>query len=472
MEKDRFSEWFDEVLFRARILDTRYPVKGFSVYRDWGVRILRYLARMVEEELERDGHIPVLFPVVIPEDLFRKESKHLKGFEGEVFWVTRGGETELPRKLVLRPTSETAMYPIFAYWIRSHADLPLKVHQTVTIYRYETKATRPLYRMREFVWNEAHTAHRTWEEAEEQVRKAVEMYKRILHRVGVSYLLVKRPEFDKFAGAVYSLAFDAWNPDGKVNQVGTVHNLGENFSRVFEITYEDVGGVHRYVVQTCYGIGLSRLMAAIIAQHGDDHGLVLPPEVAPVQVVVVPIPYKGFEESVKEHSRRVYEALREAGIRVYVDEEERTRPGEKFYYWEAMGVPVRAEVGPKDVESGAVTLVRRDTFERVQVPLGDVVDRVRTLFSELMENIRRRSWEELRRRTLDAESVEDVARGLKEAKICRVCWCGRLECVERIKEETGGEIRGTLYEVEERAWRPCVVCGSEAKQVVYIARAY
>ena len=185
--------------------------------------------------------------MVIPEDLFKKESEHLKGFEGEVFWITRGGETELPRKLVLRPTSETAMYPIFAYWIRSHADLPLKVHQTVTIYRYETKATRPLFRMREFIWNEAHTAHRTWEEAEEQVRKAVEIYKRILNRVGVSYLLVKRPEFDKFAGAVYSLAFDAWNPDGKVNQVGTVHNLGENFSRVFEITYEDVGGVHRYV---------------------------------------------------------------------------------------------------------------------------------------------------------------------------------------------------------------------------------
>ena len=296
MEKEKqFGEWYDKVLSEANILDDRYPVKGFTVYRGWGHRIVREFARMLEEKLEAAGHEPMLFPVVIPEESFGKESEHIKGFESEVFWITRGGSDELPRKLLLRPTSETAIYPLFKYWIRSHADLPLKMHQTCTIYRYETKATRPLLRAREFLWNEAHTAHDSEEDAERQVREGAEIYRQVYERLGLHYVLLKRPDFDKFHGAVYSIAFDAWNPDGKVNQIGTVHNLGDKFAKAFELTYEDDRGGQRHVFQTCYGFGMGRVLAALVAQHGDDHGLVLPPEISPIQVIIIPIPYRGYE---------------------------------------------------------------------------------------------------------------------------------------------------------------------------------
>jgi len=473
MEKDRnFSEWFDKVLLEAEVLDDRYTVKGFTVYRGWGYRIVRTVANMLEEKLEGAGHEPMLFPVVIPEDVFSKEAEHIKGFEAEVFWITRGGDTELPRKLLLRPTSETAIYPLFKYWIRSHADLPLRMHQTCTVYRYETKATRPLFRAREFLWNEAHTAHATPEEAEQQVREGKEMYDQVYKRLGLSYLILKRPDFDKFYGAVYSIAFDAWNPDGKVNQIGTVHNLGDNFSKAFELTYEDESGNQRFVYTTCYGFGFGRVLAAIVAQHGDDHGLILPPEIAPIQVVVVPIPYKGFEERVKTYCVEVLKVLQEAGLRVVFDDSEKMRPGEKFYHWEMFGVPVRVEVGQREVEERTVTLVRRDTLERGKAPFGEAVQRIQGLFEEIFENLRRRSRAVLEETIEDAVDLEDLRRGLEERKIVRVNWCGEEDCALRIKEEVGGEIRGYRYDVEEEPKGPCIVCGGKATKVVYVSRTY
>ena len=473
MEKERnFTEWFDRVLLEAEILDSRYPVKGFTVYRGWGYRIVRAVAQMLEEKLEEAGNEPMLFPVVIPEDAFSKEAEHIRGFESEVFWITKGGETELPRKLLLRPTSETAIYPLFKYWIRSHADLPLKMHQTVTVYRYETKATRPLYRAREFLWNEGHTAHAMAEEAEEQVREGADIYDQVFRRLGLSYLILRRPDFDKFHGAVYSVAFDAWNPDGKVNQIGTVHNLGDNFSKAFEITYEDESGNQSRVHQTCYGMGLGRVLACIIAQHGDDHGLVLPPEIAPLQVVVVPIPYKGYEERLKDYSAELLKALRGAGLRVILDDSEKLRPGEKFYHWEMFGVPVRVEAGPREVEERLATLVRRDTLERVTVPLDEVVQRIRGLFEEIMENLEERSRKVLEEAVMEAVGLEDLRRGMEERKIVRVNWCGDEDCALRMKEEVGGEIRGYRFDMEEEPKGPCIICGETAKKVVYVSRTY
>ncbi|MBS7615225.1 proline--tRNA ligase, partial [Candidatus Bathyarchaeota archaeon] len=318
-----FSEWFDDVLFNAEIVDNRYPIKGFNVYKSWGAKIAKRITSMLEDLLDASGHDPMLFPVAISEDAFAKEAKHIKGFAAEVFWITHAGKRKLDKKMLLRPTSETAMYPMFAQWIRSHADLPLKVYQSVCVYRYETKATRPLLRMREFLWNEAHTAHENWDSAEKQVKEAIAIYTNVFERLGLAYYLLKRPDFDKFAGAEYSIAFDSWNPDGRVNQIGTVHNLGENFASAFGITYEDADGTHRNVSQVCYGLGISRTLAAVIAQHGDDHGLVLPPEVAPVQVVVIPIPYKETEGEVEAYAKMVYEAVEKAGFRVKLDDREK-----------------------------------------------------------------------------------------------------------------------------------------------------
>lgn len=472
MKKFRdFSKWFDEVLFNAEIMDNRYPVKGFSVYKAWGARISRKITSMLEEQLEATGHDPMLFPVVISEEDFQKEAEHIAGFSAEVFWITHAGKKRLQKRMLLRPTSETAMYPMFTYWIRSHADLPLKIFQSVCVYRYETKATRPLFRMREFLWNEAHTAHKNWEDAEKQVETALKIYNAVFERLGLSYYVLKRPDFDKFAGAEYSIAFDAWNPDGRVNQIGTVHNLGENFAQAFGITYEDTDGTHRNVTQTCYGLGISRTLAAVIAQHGDDHGLILPPEIAPVQVVVIPIPYKGAEEKIAAYAKEVYEKIKAAGLRVHLDDGDKT-PGEKYYYWEMLGVPVRAEVGPRDLNERQVTLSERTTLKRSTVAFDETVSAIERLFQKITTELAERSRLTLKEMTVDAKETETLKKAIKERKIARICWCEDESCAEKIKEETGGEIRGHRVDTEEKPESPCIVCGKKAEKVVYVARAY
>ncbi|KYH40193.1 MAG: prolyl-tRNA synthetase, partial [Candidatus Bathyarchaeota archaeon B63] len=293
----------------------------------------------------------------------------------------------------------------------------------------------------------------------------------VFRDLGLSYYILKRPDFDKFPGAAYSIAFDAWNPDGRINQIGTVHNLGENFSRAFEIKYEDAEGRQRHVVQTCYGFGISRTLAAVISQHGDDHGLVLPPEIAPIQVVIVPIPYKGSETEVEKYAGKVYSRLDEAGMRVHLDMTDKT-PGEKYYYWEMFGVPVRVEVGPRDVEAGQVTICERVNLKRRSVALDEAAEAVKETFERIERELIERSRSVLERMTVDAPDIESLGKAIKARRIGRACWCGGIDCAERIREESGGEIRGRRIDVEEKPERPCIVCGREAEMVVYVARAY
>ena len=468
---ESFSSWFDDLIIRARIADNRFPVKGFIVYMENGAYILERIRNLLEDLLEKTGHKRMLFPLVTTEELFGKEAEHIKGFSGEVFVISGMGEKSAERRLIIRPTSETIIYPMLKLWIRSHADLPLKIHQSVNVYRYETKATRALYRIREIPWNEAHTVHETPREAENQVREAIEIYEKVLKMLGISYLILKRPDFDKFAGAVYSIAFDAWNPDGKVNQVATVHNLGRNFSKAFEIEFEKRDGSRGLAYQTCYGFGYSRVLAAIIAQHGDDRGLVLPPIVSPIQVVIIPIPFKGQEEEIMGYASKVKEIL-EKRWRTTLDDREDVTPGEKFYHWELMGVPVRVEVGPREVAESTATLARRDTLERVKVRLDELESKVEELMESIASNLRERSMRIMMGLIGDAKNVDEVKSLLRERRIARIEWCGSVECAERLKEEAGGEIRGERYDIAERPRDSCVVCGRAAKKVVYVARAY
>ena len=467
-----FSGWFDKVLIGAQIADDRYPVKGFTVYMGWGYSIAKRIYRMLEDRLEEADHQPMQFPVVIPEDAFQKEADHIEGFGAEVFWITHAGDNVLDRRLLLRPTSETAIYPMFNVWIRSHADLPIRMHQTCNVYRYETKATRPLFRGREFLWNEAHTAHADYDDAEEQVRKGAEIYSSVYEDLGLSYIILRRPDFDKFAGAVYSIAFDSWNPDGKVNQIGTVHQLGDNFAEAFELTYEDEDGKQRHANTTCYGMGMGRVVAATIAHHGDDNGLVLPPVVAPKQVVIVPIPYRGREDEVAAYAKDIETKLAESGVRVKLDDDDRLRPGEKYYKWEMFGVPVRVEVGPKEVDTRSVTLVRRDTKERSEARIEDIVEAVYNLFEGIYENLKARSWERLEKELIDADTLEELRTHIENRKIVRVNWCGDPHCAFEIKEQVAGEVRGTLWDEKEVPAGPCIVCGDRGKEVAYVARSY
>ena len=469
---ENFGEWFDKILLEAQIADDRYPVKGFTVYMGWGYSIAKRIYQMLEEKLEEADHQPMQFPVVIPEDAFQKEEDHIEGFSAEVFWITHAGENELDRRLVLRPTSETAIYPMFKIWIRSHADLPLRMHQTCNVYRYETKATRPLFRGREFLWNEAHTAHADYDDAERQVKVAIDIYSQVYDALGLSYIRLKRPDFDKFAGADYSVAFDTWNPDGKVNQIGTVHHLGNNFGKAFGLTYEDEEGNQATAYTTCYGMGFGRTLAATISHHGDDNGLVLPPAIAPRQVVIVPIPYRGKEEPVNAYSKEVEKRLKESGIRVVLDDDNRLRPGEKYYKWEMFGVPVRIEIGPREAENRTVTLARRDTKEKSRADYEGLIDTIRGLFQEIYDNLRERSRERLERELADANDLDELKALMDERKIVRVNWCGDPHCAFELKDQVAGEVRGTRWDEQETPDGPCIVCGDSSKYIAYVSRTY
>jgi len=412
------------------------------------------------------------FPVVIPEDSFQKEEDHIEGFAGEVFWITHAGENLLDRRLLLRPTSETAIYPMFKLWLRSHQDLPIKMHQTCNVYRYETKATRPLYRGREFLWNEGHTAHVGYMESEEEVKAAATIYRSVYDRLGLSYITLKRPEFDKFAGADYSIAFDTWNPDGKVNQIGTVHQLGYNFAKAFELTYEDANGEQAYATTTCYGMGFGRTLAATIAHHGDDHGLVLPPAVAPKQVVIIPILFKGKEEQAVSYAEELYSKLTDAGVRALLDDDPRFNPGDKYYRWEMYGVPLRVEVGPREARDRKATLVRRDTFEKTLVDEAELVEKVHELFDVIFMNLRNKDKAKLESLIVDAYDVDQLRVYMESRMIVRVNWCGDPDCAFNIKDQVSGEIRGTRWDEDEKPTGGCVMCGDDAKYVAYVSRTY
>ncbi|MBW9223642.1 proline--tRNA ligase [Methanothermococcus sp. SCGC AD-155-E23] len=421
---ENFSEWYSEILERAEIYDVRYPIKGCGVYLPYGFKIRRYTLDILRRLLEERGHEEVLFPLLIPEDLLAKEGEHIKGFEEEVFWVTHGGKKPLEVKLALRPTSETAIYYMMKLWVKVHKDLPIKIYQVVNTFRYETKHTRPLIRLREIMtFKEAHTAHATREEAENQVKEAIEIYKEFFHELGIPVMVSRRPEWDKFPGAEYTVAFDTIFPDGRAIQIGTVHNLGQNFSRTFDLEFETLEGGKDYAYQTCYGIS-DRVIASIIAIHGDEKGLVLPPNVAPIQVVVVPLLFKGKREMVEEKAVELYNLLKDMGVRVEIDNRD-IRPGRKFYHWELRGVPVRIEVGPKDLENKMVTIYRRDTEEKYQVREEDIKEEILDLFERIKENMRERARERMERHitTLDfsegislEEIVEEVREKLKERK--------------------------------------------------------
>lgn len=471
---ENFSEWYSQVLVKAGLVDLRYNVQGFVVHRPWLMQIIRMIYRYFEEELEKTGHEPVLFPLVIPEENFEKEKEHVEGFKPEVFWVTEAGDEKLERRLALRPTSETAFYYMYSFWIQSWRDLPLKLYQSVSVYRNESN-TRPLIRGREFLWIETHCAFASHEEALRQVQEDMENSRKVIwEKLGIPFLFLRRPPWDKFAGAENTYAADTLMPDGRVLQISSTHDLGQRFAKAFNVTFLDRDGQRKYVWQTCYGPGIWRIAAALIAVHGDDKGLVLPFSVAPIQVVVIPIYYKDVDrDRVLAKAYRLKEELRAAGFRAHVDAREEYTPGWKFNDWELRGVPVRAEVGVREVERGTVTLCRRDTGEKIVVKDEEFVQKVRELETVIFENLKSRALKFLTGNIVEAKSREEVARLLEDGKIVKMPFCGREECADELKEATnGGKIRGTEIGFVEGDYGSCAWCGSEARYMVYVAKSY
>ncbi len=457
MKKEDLSGWYHELLEKADVVDSRYPVKGMLIYKGWGLFIIKRMQQYLEDMLDFNGHQPVLFPVLIPEDILGKETEHIAGFEEEVFWVTHAGRTELERKLSLRPTSETPIYEMFKLWIRSHSDLPFKVHQSCAVYRYETKHTRPLIRGREFLWNEGHSAHIDEDDVKTHLEEIKEIYSRLINELlCIPFVVNSRPEWDRFPGASETCAFDTLLPDGRTLQVATVHNLGQNFSRAFGLTFENEKGKHELAYTSSYGPSFGRLLASVICIHGDDVGLILPPKIAPVQVVITPIVFReSHREEILSRARDIERKMRDDGVRVEVDDSDE-RPGAKYFYWEMKGVPLRIEVGPRDLEQGKVTVVRRDNGEKKQVDLGELD--VESMFEEITSSIRERAEKRFREGFYTAENLSEIQEHAGKG-IVKVGWCGNKDCVESIEEYVD------ILSVNEEN-RVCVVCGSEGVEVL------
>src|SRR3990170_1997578 len=468
-----FGKWFRQVLTDAGIIDQRYPIKGMTVWLPYGFKIRGKMLQLLRELHDSTGHQEMLFPLLIPETSLAKEAEHIKSFEGEVFWVTQGGSTPLEAKLALLPTSEAAIGPMLKLWIRSHADLPIRLYQIVNTFRYETKATRPLIRVREIDnFKEAHTAHATENEAEAQVKEGIKIYKKFFDTLAIPYKITKRPDWDKFPGAEYTISFEQIMPDGRTLQIGTVHNLGQNFAKAFDITYETEKGERQHVWQTCYGIS-GRPIAGVLSMHGDDNGVVLPPTIAPVQVVIVPIPFKKMEKEINEACQDIASRLKRTNISVEVDLREDLTPGSKYYYWELRGVPIRLEIGPRDLKQGVATVVRRDTLEKQTFKMDTITEDIAKLMNAMTDDLREKAWQWINAHVYRVNQLEKAKKLLrKKAGIVEILWCGNAECGHKLEEEVNARVLGTPIDLEETIAGNCVVCGKKAKEIMRTAVAY
>jgi len=448
---------------KANLSDKRYPIKGMNVWTPYGWKIMRHVDTFIRKELDATGHDEVYFPLLIPETEFNKEKEHIKGFDSEVYWVTHAGLNELDVRLVIRPTSETAMYPMFSLWVRSHTDLPLKTYQIVNTFRYETKQTRPFIRVREIHFFESHTCHVSEEDAQKQIEEDIMILENIMKQLCIPYSLFVRTEWDKFPGAHYTVGLDTVMPNGRMLQIGSIHHYRTNFSIPYNITYEDADGEHKHVHQTTYGMS-ERLVGAVIGVHGDDKGLILPPPAAPFQTVIIPIISKGNTDVIMKEAEKIKDMLISAGIRTKIDDRDE-RPGSKFFDWEIKGVPLRLELGMKDIENGVITFARRDNGEKGTISLGDAVPGVSMVLELIRENMFNRAWERQKANVVTIDSLNDVPE-----KTLRFGWCGTEECGRRFEEENDLKLLGTSY-MPEKFDGNCIICGKRTNKAAYAARS-
>ncbi len=472
LDRSDFSNWYNTITKEAKLCDLRYGIKGFVVFMPWAVMTMNKMYSMYEKEIERTGHVPALFPALIPEEYLTRESHHVEGFVPQCFWVTQAGNNPLDERYAMRPTSETAMYSMYSLWIHGVADLPLKIYQRCQVWRYETKATKPFIRSREFHWIEAHDCFATKEDAMNQVREDMQMTENVMHeQFCIPFFFFKRPQWDKFAGTEETYAADTIMPDGRVLQLPSTHMLGQNFSKTFDIKFTDEKGKERYVWQTCYGPAISRIYAALIAMHGDDSGLVLPFSLAPVQVVIVPIIKEETKEKVLAKCREIEKKLE---CTVKLDLSDKT-PGFKFNEWEMKGVPIRVEIGMRDVEKGVVTLVRRDTKEKMQVKPEELNSKIEKIAEDMRKNLKQKADKFFAETTSSAETMDELCKKVEKGFV-RIPFCSddlkARECADVVKDKCQANIRGSLFGSEIKAKGKCIACGKDAKIYLYAARQY
>ena len=463
IEKD-FPQWYTDVVIKTGLVDYG-PVKGTMVIRPYGYAIWENIQSELDKRFKATGHKNAYFPLLIPMSFFTKEAEHVEGFAPEVAVVTHAGGEELAEPLAIRPTSETIFGSMYSKWIQSYRDLPVLINQWANVMRWE-KTTRPFLRTSEFLWQEGHTAHSSEEEATEETLKMLGVYKEFAENcLAIPVITGRKTEKEKFAGAVATFGMEAMMKDGKSLQAGTSHYLGQNFAKAFDIKYLDKDGVQKYVYTSSWGVS-TRLIGALIMAHGDGRGLVIPPVVAPVQVVIVPIAVK--KAGVLEKCAEVKAALEKAGVRVVLDDTDNS-PGWKFNEWEMKGVPLRIELGPRDIEAGKALIFRRDTLGKTEYSLDGIEQSVK----ELLDTVQKEMLESARARRdgriVYADDMQGILDGVEKGNLVKAGWCGCRQCEDKIKAETAATAR--VYAEGESAEK-CAVCGKKAEHMIIYARAY
>lgn len=471
-----FSGWYTDVVLRADLADYA-PVRGSIVFKPYGYAIWENIQAELDRRFKATGVQNAYFPLLIPESIFRKEAEHIEGFAPEVPWVTHVGDEVLAERYVIRPTSETIIGTMYAKWIQSYRDLPVLINQWCNVLRWERR-TYPFLRTSEFLWQEGHTAHRDEADAEARTRLMLEVYRGFVEEfLAIPVIAGQKSELEKFAGAVRTYSVEALMSDGRALQAGTSHYLGDGFARVLGIEYLDADGTRKPVHQTSWGAS-TRLIGALIMVHGDERGLVLPPRVAPLQAVIVPVGPQKERPRVLEAAASVRDALAGAGVRVHLDDREEYTPGWKFNHWELKGVPVRVEVGPRDLDQGQAVLVRRDTGQKAGAPLEGLTETIRRELDDMQQALFERARQFMRASTREADGPESFralvapegARGLVVGG-----WCGANDCERAVKDETGFSLRCMPFDEALQATaarRRCIRCGEAATRVAVFARAY
>ena len=464
--EDDFAKWFTDIVIKAELCDYT-DVKGFITYRPYGYAIWENIQKYEDSKFKEYGVKNMAMPVLIPEGLLNKEKEHIEGFAPEVAWVTYGGEKELEERLCFRPTSETIFSTMYAKWLSSWRDLPFLYNQWCNVIRWE-KETRPILRSREFQWQEGHTIHETAQEAMDFSRKMLDVYTDTIENLlAIPVLRGRKTESEKFAGAEYTDTVETLMHDGRALQAGTSHYFGQKFSKPFNIKFQNRDGKEEFAYQTSWGTS-TRLIGAIIMAHGDNRGLKLPPKVAPIQVVIVPV--AANKPGVKEKASEIYDSLKE--FRIELDDRDQYTPGYKFNYWEMKGVPIRLEIGPRDIENNQCVLVRRDTLEKTTVSLENMNKEIEKLLEEIQSNMFKMAQENVQKRTNVAKDMEEFKKVIDENQgYVKAMWCGNPECEERIREVTGAKSRCIPFE-QEKISDKCVVCGKDAKELVVWGRQY
>ena len=468
-KSENFSEWYTQVIQKADLIDYS-SVSGCYVFKPNSFALWEKIQEFLNKKFKEIGVKNAYFPLLIPESLLKKEASHIEGFNPEVAWVTKAGNTDLSEKLAIRPTSESIMYDSYSKWIRSYRDLPLKINQFCSVIRWEFKTPQPFIRSREFLWQEGHTAHATKQEADKEVTQILDLYAEIYEDLlAVPVIKGKKTEKEKFAGALYTTSIETFLPNGKAIQAATSHALGQNFAKAFDIGFLDKDNKKQFVWQNSWGI-TTRSIGILTMMHSDDKGFVMPPKIASTQVVIIPILLGDKKEKIIKQCEKIKKDLKEMSVEI--DSREEYTPGWKFNEYELKGIPLRIEIGPKDLAKNQAVFVRRDTGEKIIVKLKDLRKIAGKVLDDIQNNLFNRAKDFMRKNTVEADNFNELEKALNSKKLVKAFWCQSQDCEKKIREKIeSAKIINVPFE-QPKSRKNCVICAKKGLELVYIAKSY